>query len=307
MRCSTHYMYQHNIDSITKSMSSGNDVNARLAAGQTLLTPSDDPAGASQAVTLQTALASMSQYDTARGYAQDALGQEDSTLSSIAGILTGNLSEKIVAGGNGAYSDKDRQALANELEGIRNNLRDLGNSRNGSGRYIFSGYKTGTEPFAQDGSYVGGDTPITQEVGDSVDMQTSHTGQQLFMSGSDDDLLAAIDKAVDALNKPVTSDDDRKALQDTLDSVNSTVKKNVDNLGKIQAQVGTNLQQLDSLTASSATQEIALTSRLQQTVGSDANTQISLITQSKMSEFALTSSMTVFQTMQKMSIFNFVS
>lgn len=306
MRCSTHYMYQHNIDSITKSMARGNDVNARLAAGQTLLTPSDDPAGASQAVALQTALATMSQYDTARTCAQDALGQEDNTLSSIAGILTGNLAEKIVAGGNGAYSDEDRQALAKELEGIRSNLRDLGNSRDSNGRYIFAGYKTGSEPFAKDGSYVGGDKAMTQKVSDSAEMQVGHTGQQLFMSGSDDDLLAAIDKAIDALNKPVTNDDDRKALQDTLDSVNNTVKKNVDNLGKIQAQVGTNLQQLDALSASSDTQKINVTARLQQSVGSDSDTQISLITQSKMAEFSLTSSMTVFQTMQKMSIFNFI-
>lgn len=307
MRLSTHYMYQHNIESISKAMASGNDIYTRLSSGQTLLKPSDDPAGASQAVTWQTALADMNQYDTARTYAQDALGQEDNTLSSISNILTGNLSTKIVAGGNGAYSDQDRQALATELSGIRDSLRDLGNTQNSSGRYIFSGYKTGTAPFAEDGSYQGGDTAMTQKVADSVEMQVGHTGSALFMSGTDDDLLASIDKAVEALNKPVTNDDDRQALKDTLDSVNRTLKHNIDNVGKIQAQVGTNMQQLESLGVSSDTQKIAIESRLQETVGSDPNTQISLISQSKMSEFALSSSMTVFQTMQKMSIFNFIS
>lgn len=305
MRFSTHYMYQKNIDSITKTMASGNNVNARLAAGQTLLTPSDNPAGASEAVALQNTLAGMSQYDTARSYAQDALGQEDNTLSSIQSILTGNLSEKIISGGNGTFSDQDRQAVATELKGIRDNLSNLGNSRDSNGHYIFSGYKTGSAPFADDGSYVGGDTPLTQQVGDNVEMQVGHTGQQLFMSGSSDDLLGAIDKAIDALQKPVTNDDDRQALKNTLDSVNNSVKKNIDNIGKIQAEVGTNLQQLDSLSFSSDAQKISVTARLQQAVGSDSDTQISLITQSKMSEFALTSSMTVFQTMQKMSIFNF--
>ncbi|ROP58308.1 flagellar hook-associated protein 3 FlgL [Enterobacter sp. BIGb0383] len=307
MRLSTHYMFQHNIESMTKAMSSGNDIYSRLSAGQTLLTPSDDPAGASQAITYQKALADMSQYDTARTYAQDALGQEDNVLSSIANILTGSLSEKIVSGGNGTHSDQDRQALATELEGIRGNLRDLGNSRNSSGRYIFSGYKTGAEPFAKDGSYAGGDTPMTQKVGDSVEMQVGHTGQQLFMSGSDNDLLAAIDKAVTALNQPVADDDDRTALQSVLDSVNKVVKNSVDNIGKIQSQVGTNLQQLESLGFSSDAQKITLQSRYQQTVGSDPDTMITLISQSKMSEFALSSSMTVFQTMQKMTLFNFVS
>ncbi len=307
MRLSTYYMYQHNIESISNAMASGNDIYTRLSAGQTLLKPSDDPAGASQAVSWQTALADMDQYDTARTYAQDALGQEDNTLSSIANILTGTLSETLVAGGNGAYSDEDRQALATTLSGIRSSLRDLGNSRNSSGRYLFSGYKTGTEPFTADGRYQGGDTAMMQQVGDSVTMQVGHTGQALFMSGSDDDLLASIDKAIDALNTPVTSDDDRQTLQTTLDSVTKSVKNNIDNLGKIQAQVGTSLQQLESLGFSAATQKITLESRLQQTVGSDPDTQISLISQSKMAEFALSSSMTVFQTLQKMSLFNYVS
>lgn len=307
MRLSTHYMFQHNIDSVSKAIAGGNDIYTRLSSGQTLLKPSDDPAGASQAVTLQMALANMSQYDTSRTYAQDALGQEDTTLTSISNILTGNLSEKIVAGGNGAYSDKDRQALATELKGIRDNLRDLGNTRNSSGRYIFSGYKTGTEPFTEDGGYQGGDTAMTQKVGDSVVMQVGHTGADLFMSGTDDDLLVSLDKAIAALNQPVTDDEDRQALQSTLDSINISVKHNIDNLGKIQAEVGTNLQQIESLGFSADTQKITIQSRLQQTVGSDPDTQISLISQSKMSEFALSSSMMVFQTMQKMSIFNFVS
>ncbi|MEZ3500069.1 flagellar hook-associated protein FlgL [Pantoea sp. KPR_PJ] len=306
MRLSTYYMYQRNIDSISKAMVSGNTIYTQLASGQTLLKPSDDPAGASQAVTWQTALANMSQYDTARTYAQDALGQEDNTLSSISNILTGRLSQKIVAGGNGAYSDQDRQALATELSSIRDNLRDLGNARNSNGRYLFSGYKTGTEPFSQDGRYQGGDTAMTQKVSDSVEMQVGHTGARLFMSGTDDDLLASVDKAIAALNKPVANDSDRQALKETLDSVNKSVKHNIDNLGKIQAEVGTNLQQLESLGFSSDTQKITIQSRLQETVGSDPNTQISLISQSKMAEFALSSSMTVFQTMQKMSVFNFI-
>lgn len=305
MRFSTHYMYQQHIESITQSMASGNDVSSRLSAGQTLLTPSDDPARASQAVTLQNALSGLSQFDTARTYARNALGQEDTTLSTIQNLLSGNLTEKIVAGGNGSYSDQDRQSLADELKGIRSSLLDLGNTRDSSGRFIFAGYKTGSEAFDKTGRYAGGDTPLTQNVSDNVALQVGHTGQQLFMSGTSDDLLAAIDQAVNALNTPVTSDDDRQALQNTLDSVNKTVKNNIDNIGKMQSDVGTGLQQLDALSTTSDAEKINLTTRLQQALGTDSETQISLITQSRMSEFAITASMTVFQTMQKMSIFNF--
>lgn len=304
MRLSTHYMYQNNIDSLSKAMSSGNDVFTRLSAGQILLKPSDDPAGASQAVIYQNALSTINQFDTARLYAQDSLGQEDTTLNSISNLFTKNLSEKIVAGGNGAYSDADRQALATEIQGIRDNLMDLANSKNSNGRYIFAGYKTGDAPFQKDGTYVGGNTAMTQLVADSTEIAVGHTGSDIFMSGTPDDIFAALDSAIAALNTPVIDPADRVALQQTLDGVNVSLKRGIDNLGRVQAEVGTNLQQIESLGFSSETQKINLQSRLQQTVGSDPDSMITLVSQSKMSEFALNSSMMVFQTMQQMSIFN---
>ncbi|CNI69582.1 flagellar hook-associated protein FlgL [Yersinia mollaretii] len=304
MRLSTQYMFQSNINSMSNAMNAGNDIYMQLSAQRTLLTPSDDPAGASQAVIYQNALANMQQFDTARLYAQDALEQEDNTLTSIGHLLTKNLSEKIVAGGNGALSDADRQALATELQGIRDNLLDLGNTTNSNGRYIFGGYKTGSAPFEKDGTYVGGDTAMTQHVADSTEMQVGHIGSDVFMSGSNDDIFVALDSAIAALNEPIVDDADREALQKTLDSANISIKKGIDNLGKVQAQVGTNLQQIDSLAERSAVEQINMQSRLQQTVGSDPSTMITLASQSKMTEFALNSSMMVFQSMQKLSIFN---
>ncbi|MDR7343760.1 flagellar hook-associated protein 3 FlgL [Pantoea alhagi] len=304
MNYSSLYRFQAQID----YMSGGNtryfDISNRLSSGQTLLTPSDDPAGASQAIIYQNSLAKIEQYETARQYAQDTLGQQDEVLSSISSLLTKNLSEKIVAGGNGTYSAEDRAALAKELEGIRNNLMDLANSRNSNGRYIFAGYNTGSQPFAKDGTYLGGKTPIVQLVADSTEMQVSHTGSDVFMSGTPDDFFAALDSAIDALKVPITDDAGRIALQETLDKANVSIKKNIDNLGRVQATVGTNLQQLEILGSSSDNNKVKVISSLQKTLGSDQDSLTNLITQSKMTEFALSASLMVFQSMQKMSIFN---
>lgn len=303
MRLSTSYIFQNRIDSLGDAMTGYNDLATRLSAGQTLLKPSDDPTGASQSVTLQTALSRMSQFDTARTYAQDALGQEDNTLDSIGNLLTENLTQKVIAGGNGAYSDEDRAALAEELQGIRDNLLDLANTKNSDGRYIFAGYKTGSAPFQADGTYVGGDTAMTQVVSDSTEMQVGHTGSEVFMSGTPDDLFEALDNAIAQLKQPVTSDADRDALQAVLDDSNVSIKKNIDNLGKVRATVGTNMQQIESLGFSAEAQSINVQSRLQETLGSDWDSMITLLSQSKMSEFALNSSITVFQSMQQLSIF----
>ncbi|WP_172730848.1 flagellar hook-associated protein FlgL [Pluralibacter gergoviae] len=306
MRLTSYYMFQNNIDSLSNAMKAKNDVGTCLSAQRSLLRPSDNPAGASQAIAYQNTLSTMSEYDTAQGYAKDALELEDNTLSSIGNLLTKNLSEKIVQGGNQALSDADRQALATELQGIRDNLLDLANTKNSNGRYIFSGYKTGTAPFNKDGSYAGGDTPMTQKVADSTEMQVGHTGSDVFMSGSSDDLFKALDNAIAALNKPVSSDADREALKSVLDQSNVSIKKGIDNLGRVQAEVGTTLQHIDGLSMSSATDRINVESRLQQTVGSDPDTITTMITRYQMADFALESSAKVFQSMQNLNIFNYL-
>ncbi|RPH29229.1 flagellar hook-associated protein 3 [Buttiauxella warmboldiae] len=306
MRLSTHYMYQHNIDSLSKAMNTSNDIGSRLSAGQKLLTPSDDPSGAAQAVLYQNALATMDQYDSARQNAQDALNFEDNTLNSLSNILTTSLSTKIVAAGNGTSSNADRQALATELQGIHDSMLDLANTKNSDGCYIFAGYETDKVPFSKTGAYLGGDTPITQHVADSTEMQVGHIGSDVFMSGTPHDLFAALDSAIAALKVPIADGDDkaRQALQTTLDSANVSIKQGIDNLGRVQAQVGTSLQQIDALALTSANQEMNVETRLQETVGSDYTSFIKMLSQSKMSDFALNSSMMVFQSMQKMSIFN---
>lgn len=306
MRFSTSYMYQRNVESMSNATINFNNVYTRLAAGQTLLRPSDNPGGASQAIVYQNALSDMNQYDTARLYAQDSLSYEDNALNSMTHLMTKNLTEKIVQAGNDTYSDADREALAVELEGVRDNLLDLGNSKNSNGRYIFGGYQTGSEPFLKDGTYVGGDKAMTQTVGDSAQMQVGHIGSDIFMSGTDDDLFVALDNAIDALRQPIENDADRQALRDVLDDTNRSLNKCIDNLGVVQATVGTNLQQLEQMGFSSDLNKITVESRYQQTIGADTESFINLTTQAAMADFALQSSMLVFQTMKNTSLFNMI-
>lgn len=310
MRYTTYYSFQHNIGGLNNAMNLGNDINNRVSAGKMLIKPSDDPAGASMAITQQSAIASITQYSTARLYAQNKVALEDQTLTSVSNILTGNLKSKIVAAGDQTYSDEDRQALAKELEGIRDNLLDLANTKDSRGNYIFSGYKTDTKPFDDSGAYAGGTTAIMQKVSDTTDIQVSHTGDEVFMSGTSDDLFGALDKAITALNTPISGSSDpdqaREDLQTALDGANNANNHVISNIGKIQAEVGVNLQQIDALNTSADTQMINLQSDYEQTVGSDPNTVITMVAKSQMAQFSLSASMMVFQTMQGMNLFNMI-
>ncbi len=299
MRLSTQYMFKQSIDSMSRRINENNDAYMKISAGRTLLSAGDNPVGATNAVMYQDALAKMDLYASARSSARGSMEQTDSTLSSIGSLMTKNLTQKIVAASTGTMSDEDRKALGTELEGIRKNLLDLANSRDGSGRYIFSGFKSGTAPFDADGNYQGGDTPITQTVEQGAEMQVGYLGKDVFIGAGGEDLFATLNTAIEELEKGTVT----PALEDALSKASQALDASMTSLGKVQAELGTNLQRLDELDMKGDTDRNAMIERLQAAIGSDYGTQVGVITDSKMAEFSLNASMMVFQAMQKMNIF----
>ncbi|MBE3488012.1 MULTISPECIES: flagellar hook-associated protein FlgL [unclassified Enterobacter cloacae complex] len=296
MRLSTLYMFKQSAESMSKRVSDNNNIYLQLSAGKSLLRASDDPKSATDAVNYQDALAKLELYSNVRSTVRSSLEHEDNILNGVGNLLTTTLTEKIVAAKTESYSDEDRRALGAEIKGIRGNLMDLANNRDGSGRYIFGGFKSDTAPFDDAGNYVGGDTARRQTVADGTDMQTGHLGSDVF-----GDIFSVLDKAVEELSRdPIDSD----ALNAALSAASEAVSGGIDRLGKAQAELGTNLQQLDALDMSGDVMINDTITKVQTAIGADYSTMTSLIMDSKMSEFALNASMMVFQSMQKMNLFN---
>lgn len=302
MRCSTMTMYQQSMNGMSRAMAEASHTRNQLAEGQTLIVPSDDPVNATQALLFEHASLGIEQHRAARQHASDTLGYEDNALSSIGGLLTENLAEKIVAAGNGTYSLESRQAVATELQAIRDSLVNLANSKNGQGRYIFSGYKTSTPPFSSAGEYLGGDRPVKQWVSDSMEMQVSHLGCDIFISEEHGNLFTRLDETIAALKK---SDTDG-TLPDVLQRANQTIKQCLSNLGSIQTRVGTNLQMIDRLNRIAGDNTVLIQERYQNSVGSDNDTMVRLISDVAVTETALQSSMLLFKSMKNISLFNMI-
>ncbi len=300
MRLSTQHMYQQNIDAMSHRMNTNNDAYMRISAGKTLLSASDDPAGAASAVVYQDALAKIELYSAARNSARSSMEQTDNILSSVGNLLTKNLSQKLGAAMTDTMSADDRKVLGEEIKGIRDSLMDLANSRDGSDRYLFSGFKTSTAPFDADGNYQGGDTAIRQGVAQGTDMQVGFLGSDIFMSGTPDDLFKNLDNAVAELTAdPI----DQEKLKAALGAASKSVNAGIGSLGKVQAELGTNLQQIDALNMQGDVERNAMIEKLQAVLGADYGTQINLITEAKMAEFSLSASQMVFQSLQQMSLF----
>lgn len=296
MRLSTLYMYKQSAESMAKRMSQSNDAYMRMSAGKTLLKASDDPAAATEAVKQQDALAQLELYSGVRTRVRTAMEYQDHILSGTGDLLTTTLKEKLVAANSDAYSDEDRRAIGEEIKGIRENLLDLANSRDSSGRYIFSGYNTDTPAFDEVGNYRGGSDVRKQTVADGAEMQTSHLGSEIFGN-----MFTVLNDVVAALSMdPI----DKNTLDTALEAANKAVDAGIDSLGKVQAELGTNLQQIAALDSTGAVLINDTIIKVQDAIGSDTGMLVSMVAESQMSELAFNASMYVYKNMQKMSLFN---
>ncbi|MGY5957494.1 flagellar hook-associated protein FlgL [Kosakonia sp. BK9b] len=318
MRISTQMMYEQNMRGVTNAQSKWLDYGEQMATGQKVNRPSDDPVAASQAVVISQAEAQNSQYATARTFAVQKVSLEESVLSQVTLAVQGAQST-IVKAGSGALSDDDRASLATELQGYRDQLLNLANSTDGNGRYIFGGYKTATAPYDSTGTYSGGSQAISQQVDASRTMVIAHTGNEIFnhitsnatpepndpVTGvpgtSETDLFKMLDTAITALKTPVAGDETAKAAaQAVVDKTSRGLGNSLNNVSTVRAELGTQLNELDTLDALGDDRAVALDQQKSDLINVDWNSVISSYT---MQQAALQASYKAFSDMQGMSLF----
>jgi flagellar hook-associated protein 3 FlgL len=186
MRISTTQIYGATIAAINDQQSQMARLQQQISTGKGLLTASDDPVGAAQAVQLTISSSTLTQYQTNQQAATSSLQAEDGTLQSVQ-TLTGSIQQLLVKGGDASLNDSQRTQIAQELQSYRDQLMTLANSTDGQGNYLFSGFQVNTPPFANAASgagavYNGDAGQRAVQVSDSRTLPTSDTGSAVFMS-----------------------------------------------------------------------------------------------------------------------------
>ncbi len=119
----------------------------QLASGKRVQLPSDDPAVVGSILGRKSSIAETRQYVKNLDDAISWLDATDSAFDSVTSVIH-RVRELTVYGANDALGDQDRQALASEVRELSENVLELANVSIG-GRYVFSGQKTQTRPFAK--------------------------------------------------------------------------------------------------------------------------------------------------------------
>lgn len=316
MRMSTSMIYQQNLSGVTNNQSLWMQSGQQLSSGKRVLYPSDDPLAASQAVMISQSMSENSQYALARTFARQNISMEETVLRSAADGIK-DMKTLIVNAGDGTLSDNDRDSLATQLQGLKDQLLSQANSTDGNGRFIFAGFANDKAPFVEQGGkvvYQGSNSAIEQKVDANRTMTVGHTGSSIFMSltsnikpepdgsASETNVFESIDTALKALKTPLQGADEATRAQVTaaLDKATRGLDNSYNNVLSTNAVLGTQLQELDVLDSIGIENNTTNKNQLTALVEADV---VEAISSYYMQQAALQASYKTFSDMQGMSLF----
>jgi len=213
-----------------------------LSSGKSILEPSDNPQGTSQAIALESALGGLEDYETS---ANDGTAWLDAANGALNGIneAVQRVRELVVQAGNGTNSQGNLESIASEVEQLTQTVKQDADTQY-AGQYIFSGTLTGTAPYQQgaNDSYSGNGGSIARTVGPSTNVAVTVSLTSLLGEGK-----AANDgKLLDTLR--TIAQNMREGTPAAREALNAkdlgALEANMNTLDGLQATVGSNTDQI---------------------------------------------------------------
>lgn len=172
MRVSTSMIYGNGTTGIQNRQSDLYRIQNQLSTGRRILTPEDDPIASNEILKLEQSKGVNETFLDNQGNALSQLSYVDATLGSVTNELI-RISELAAQAANPGYTNDQRGSIAVELRGRLESLVGLANTKDGTGLYLFAGFKSETQPF----SVAGPSTPVPPAT------EFSHTNTYVSYSG----------------------------------------------------------------------------------------------------------------------------
>ncbi|MES2949726.1 MAG: flagellar hook-associated protein FlgL [Pseudomonadota bacterium] len=138
--------YDNALSNIMQRQSSLANLQENLTAGKRVVRASDDPTAAAQAERATTRLARIATDQRALESQRNAITQAESTLGDVNDALQ-NFRELAATAGNASHSTLERQSIANQLKGYRDQIFALANRKDTNGLPLFSALGSALTPF----------------------------------------------------------------------------------------------------------------------------------------------------------------
>ena len=207
-RLSTLQFNQSGVSTILDAQAEVARLQEQIGTGRRIMRPSDDPSGSVQLVKLNTELSKIESYQKNIAAVTSALSFEEVALNSANDVLL-RVRELTIQGQTGTLAQSDRDAIANEIDILREQLLSIGNIQNAEGDYIFAG--TASNKPAYDANAVfQGDAVVRQaNIGEGIRVARGHSGAEVFEAVNGGlntfDVLAGLSQALRNNDQEVVS------------------------------------------------------------------------------------------------------
>lgn len=184
-RMSTYWIFNRPVVDMNRAQAMLNRTQEQISTGKQLLSPSDDPVGATRMLQLDQEIGLMEQYQDNISMARSRLQQEEGILQGVNSSIQRIRELAVQAGNAGTLTEVDRRAIGIEVRERVSELLDLFNTQDGSGEYLFSGFAGHTKPFETGAGggfiYQGDEGQRNIQISRTNYVASSDTGKEAFM------------------------------------------------------------------------------------------------------------------------------
>lgn len=149
MRVTTAHAYDTTIAQLNKRQAELAAQQERISTGKRVIRASDDPVAAALSESVQNRLSRVQTDQRALDASRTSIQQAESALGE-SGDLIQKVRDLMLAGGNATYGPVERKALADQIEGLREQLFSVANRQDSAGRSLFGGLGGSATPFVQE-------------------------------------------------------------------------------------------------------------------------------------------------------------
>jgi len=185
MKISTALSFQRSLNTMQETSAQVAKTREQLATGKEIVRPSDDTMKVTTIENLDRAIAKEDTYQALMGGLKDRYQLEETALTNGSDILV-RVKELALQGANATLSAKDREIIAVEVQGLRDELLSIANTRDATGNSIFAGGNTEVMAFQtqDDGSvlYQGDARQTLVNVSNERQLGKNRNGLDVFSS-----------------------------------------------------------------------------------------------------------------------------
>lgn len=186
MRISTAQLFNQNTSNLLNNKSDTAQLMQQIATGKKIELASDDPVAAASVDNLNQKNSILDQFVRNINFANNRLNLSETKIS-LAEDLGMNFRQRVLQGVNATLGSFERSIIASDLRNQMIDLRNIANTQDESGNYIFAGFKTDTLPFIEDLNgdviYQGDSGEKQAAVANGVVLETNLPGDTVFMNG----------------------------------------------------------------------------------------------------------------------------